>query len=295
MFQGGAMPDFEFAAVGDNCVDRFLPPADECLVGGNALNVAVQLAMLGRKVHYFGAVGDDAEGQAVTRAIAEQGVLATGLRTMRGLRTAYTDIEMSEDGDRTFVFEEFGACAAYRAAREDIALLKGMRHIHIGWLADGGALRRALQGQGPTLSQDLSVNNTPDNLSPEGLDVAFCSADPEQAEGEARRLLERGARLAVVTMGAAGSLLSDGGRVLTASAAPVTPEDTTGAGDAFIAGFLDALVNGVDLAQCMTHGAARAAAACLHRGGFPQRPLKAFAHEIDAQDDDPLGDGSNLL
>ena len=43
------MPNFEFAAVGDNCVDRFLPPADECLVGGNAVNVAVQLAMLGRK------------------------------------------------------------------------------------------------------------------------------------------------------------------------------------------------------------------------------------------------------
>ncbi|WP_373504775.1 PfkB family carbohydrate kinase [Aestuariivirga sp.] len=289
------MPEFEFAAVGDNCVDRFLPPADECLVGGNALNVAVQLAMLGRKVHYFGAVGDDAAGRAVTEALAEQGVLATGLRTLQGFRTAYTDIEMTEDGDRSFVFEEFGACAAYRAAPEDISLLKGMRHIHIGWLGDGGALRRALRGQGPTLSQDLSVNNTPENLSAEGLDVAFCSADPDHAESEARRLLEQGARLAVVTMGAAGSFLSDGRRKLTASAAPVTPEDTTGAGDAFIAGFIDAQASGADLEHCMAHGAARAAAACLHRGGFPQRPLKALAQKFDPQGEDPLGDRPDLM
>ena len=36
----------DFAAVGDNCIDRYLPPIGLSLVGGNAINVGVQLLSL---------------------------------------------------------------------------------------------------------------------------------------------------------------------------------------------------------------------------------------------------------
>lgn len=49
-----------FAAVGDNCIDRYLAPVGDCLVGGNAVNVAVQLARLGRRASYFGTVAPPA-------------------------------------------------------------------------------------------------------------------------------------------------------------------------------------------------------------------------------------------
>ena len=45
------MLERDIAAIGDNCIDRFLPPVDDCLVGGNAVNVAVQLALLKERVH----------------------------------------------------------------------------------------------------------------------------------------------------------------------------------------------------------------------------------------------------
>ena len=65
------MPDGPaFAVVGDNCLDVFLPPAAGSLVGGNAVNVAVQLRSCGRRSHYFGAVGEDAAGAAIARALA---------------------------------------------------------------------------------------------------------------------------------------------------------------------------------------------------------------------------------
>ncbi len=270
------MPGTGFAAVGDNCIDRFLPPVDDCLVGGNAVNVAVQLALLGRTVDYFGAVGADAAGQAVIRSLTERSVGVSHAGIIAGQRTAYTDIEMSEDGERTFVFEDFGACAVYRPMPEDIRALRGMRHVHIGWLNDGGALKAGLAGCGAIISQDLTVNNTPENLSPHWLDIGFRSAAPGEAAAETQRLLSDGARIAVITMGAAGSLASDGCTTVAASAPLITPEDTTGAGDAFIAGFIDAFAEGAGLGECLARGTERAGLACLHRGGFRQAPLKGI-------------------
>lgn len=267
------MPAPRFATVGDNCIDRFLPPADEWLVGGNAVNVAVQLALLGRDVSYFGAVGADRPGDAVRDALRRNAVGIAHLATDPARVTAYTDIEMSDDGERTFVFEEFGACQAYQPTADDVAALRGMDHIHIGWLNDGGALKRALAGSGAIVSQDLSVNNSDENLSPAGLDIAFCSTAEDQAEDAARHLISGGAKLAIVTLGAAGSLAFDGTDLFRATPVPVTPEDTTGAGDAFIAGVLDAHARGLALPAILAFASERAALACLYRGGFPQQPL----------------------
>src|SRR5690606_38296222 len=127
--------------VGDNCVDRFLPPVGLSLIGGNAVNVAVQLARLGLDSAYFGAVGRDTDGFRTRDLMAENGVHVDHMQ-FRDAVTAYTEIESLPNGDRVFAFEEFGACRGYRPDEADVAVLLGMRHVHIGWLDDGGALRR---------------------------------------------------------------------------------------------------------------------------------------------------------
>jgi fructoselysine 6-kinase len=270
------MPETKYATVGDNCIDWFVPPLDECFVGGNAVNVAVQLAMLGASVRYFGAVGDDRAGRAVKETLDAMKVDVSNVMAMRGQKTAYTTIEISNDGDRTFTFEEFGACALYRASPGDILKLRTVRHVHIGWLNDGGNLKKSLAGSGVTISQDLGVNNEAVNLSPEGLDIAFAASDPQSGEARIRELLAGGARVAVVTLGAAGSIVGTGNSRLTAAAMPILPEDTTGAGDAYFAGFIHAFAESADLKTCMERGLERAAKACMYRGGFPQQPLKGL-------------------
>lgn len=260
-------------AVGDNCVDVYLPPVNEAFVGGNAVNVAVQWAMLGRSSICLTAVGADQAGRAVLEALAERGVAIDRIRVLSDQRTPRTDIASLRDGDRQFVFEDFGACATYRPDEDDLAILRQARAVHIGWLPFVPELKRALAVRAGLLSQDLSVNNTPENLVPDGLDIAFISAAPAAAEMEARRLLSAGARLAVVTCGAAGSLATDG-REWQRAAAPVSvPVDTTGAGDAFIAGFLDARLETASLTDSLQHATRCAARACLHKGGFPQEAL----------------------
>jgi len=273
------VPEPAFAAVGDNCIDQFLPPVGDCLVGGNAVNVAVQLANLGRRVAYFGAVGEDAAGRAVEAALRRNAVDVAGLRRVGAHATARTDIETLPDGDRRFVFESFGAAAHYRAGGADFARLATMAYVHLGWIRGAVALRRALRHSAAVLSQDLSVNNAAEDLDPSGLDVAFSSASPGAGEAESWRLLAAGAAVAVVTLGAAGSLANDGVEIRRMAALPTPVTDTTGAGDAFIAGFLDAHAKGLNLQECLASGAERGALACRYRGGFPQAPLQPFVHD----------------
>lgn len=260
------------ATVGDNCIDRYLPPMDRELVGGNAVNVAVNLQRLGYQAAYFGAVGDDAEGRRVRTVLAQLGVDLAALKVVATGRTSLTVIATGADGDRHFVSEDFGVCRFYRPDTADLSRLKTMRHVHIGWLDDEGTTKRALIQAGISVSQDLSVNAEPRNISPTNLSIAFmsCDGDDTQAHDLARAVSSQGARLAIIMRGARGSLALHGGDVFTGEALPITVRDTTGAGDSFIAGFLSAHLEGRPIAQCLAQGHSEAAQTCQVLGGFAQ-------------------------
>lgn len=260
------------ATVGDNCIDRYLPPIDRALVGGNAVNVAVNLTRAGHATAYFGAVGDDEEGRRTREVLASQAVDVTSLKTITGGRTSHTVIATDADGDRHFVSEDFGVCRGYRPDAGDMARLMTMRHVHIGWLDDAGITKRALMQAGVSVSQDLSVNADPRNITPDNLAIAFVSSDgsEEDVAELARKTLAGGARLAVIMRGPLGSLATSGGEVFRGAALPVAITDTTGAGDSFIAGFLTAHLTSRSVVECLERGHAAAAETCRIFGGFTQ-------------------------
>jgi len=204
----------------------------------------------------------------------ENGLCTDHVQILPGV-TAYTNIEVDEAGERTIAFEEFGVCRGYRPSDLDLQCLTRMRHVHIGWLDDGGALRRTLKAAGVSVSQDISVNADARHLGIEGLDIAFASAGEDQARAEqlADSILAGGAKLAVVTCGSSGSIASDGTRTQATGIRNVEVVDTTGAGDSFIAGFISAYARGEDLQTCLETGRDVAAETCRHVGGFPQPML----------------------
>lgn len=268
------MKRLRIAAVGDNCIDKFLPPVGQALVGGNAVNVAVQLARLGHEAFYFGAVGPDADGKRTRDVLAENGVTVAYMQERPG-KTAHTDIEVLPSGERVFLLEDFGVCAGYRPSEEDVAVLKNMDHVHIGWLDDGGALRRGLAAAGVSVSQDISVNADHANLGLLGLTIAFGSAGEDSAAVEAliHRFLSTGVRIAVVTRGSKGSLAATRDDRAETGIREIDVVDTTGAGDSFIAAFLSAQLGGASLQAAIEAGRDHAARACAHVGGFPQEPF----------------------
>ena len=268
---GGRRP--RLATVGDNCID-VLRYADERVVrrlGGNAVNVAVQAARAGAEVEYFGAVGDDEDGRFTLSVLRGQGVGIAGA-VVRPVPTSVTEIDVMPDGERILSREDFGACRGYVPSPSDLERIFRADHVHIGWLDDGGALRRALAEQGRSVSQDLSVNAHPRDLGVEGLTVAFGSlAGPsEPAEALARNWLVQRAAMAVVTRGPGGATVVDRDGVWHIPAEPVVPVDTTGAGDSFIAAFLLARLGGASPEQAARAGVRTARLTCLHEGGFPQ-------------------------
>jgi fructoselysine 6-kinase len=262
---------FNVATVGDNCIDRYLPPIGVSTVGGNALNVAVHLRRLGQSVAYFGRVGSDEDGKRIVARLAENGVTTQHVRA-GAAPTAYTDISTDPSGDRIMLFEEFGACRGYRPDAGEVAALRSMRHVHIGWLDDAGALKQALAAAGIRVSQDLSVNAEADNITAQSLAIAFASAaaTKEGARDLLAKMLREGARIAVVTCGSAGSIASDGKTHAEADVVATDVLDTLGAGDTFIAGFIAGQLEGQDLQACLESGARAAAVTCTHYGAFPQ-------------------------
>jgi fructoselysine 6-kinase len=260
------------AAVGDNTIDVYVGRDSYSYVGGNAVNVAVQMTRLGRSVWYFGAVGPDAAGEQIREGLVRAGVGVAGLVVLPG-RTSTSRIRVDPDGVRHFEAEDFGVCDGYlpdEAALERI--VDGCAAAHIGLMPDAEPVRRYLADRGVLVSQDCGVTLLVESYRWMG--IAFCSEEAagRSAESLAQDAVAGGAALAVVTRGAEGSLPFDGLRWWRARAEPIEVVDTTGAGDAFAAGFVDARLDGADVDQALVAGARHAAEACGYVGAWPQDP-----------------------
>jgi sugar/nucleoside kinase (ribokinase family) len=263
------MPQLTVAVVGDNTIDRYVSPRGLDYVGGNALNVAVQLAERGFEVYYFGAVGTDREGRRIRDELTTRGVNVDGLATLSGA-TALTLLSIDEFGDRHMDEEHFGVTADYYPTEAEISWMAGADWVQIGMLPRASELRRALRAVQPALriGQDCSVTDGYGDLA-----VAFESSDEEHAHSVAWAALNHGAELAIVTCGPAGATAFEpNGGTIKQPAVPVGAVDTTGAGDSFIAGFVAAYLQSPDLAAAMRSGATWAARTCTHVAGFPQNP-----------------------
>ena len=106
-----------------------------------------------------------------------------------------------------------------------------------------------------------------------GTDVAAGSAEAEVLM--AKRLLEHGVREVVVKRGAAGAGVHTAGGRWEVPAVPVTSIDTVGAGDAFTAGYLSALLDGDDVAGRLRRGALTGAFAVSTAGDWEGLPRTA--------------------
>lgn len=254
------------AAVCDNTIDLYRD--GRVFVGGNALNVAVQLRRLGVSTTYFGAIGRDDDGSRIAAVLRERGVSISGLVVVDG-PTAVTEISITTGGDRVFDREDFGVTATYDPSRADVAQMAAHDWVHIGMVPRASDLVGQLRALNPRvlISQDCAVSSGFARL-----DVAFCSTgeDPAAARRAAAVALTEGAALVVVTQGAAGATAWTRDQRWHCNAVPTEVVDTTGAGDSFIAAFIAARAAGAEVADALRAGARLAAETCTHQGGFAQ-------------------------
>ena len=236
--------------------------------GGSAANTARWLARLGVQTQLIGAVGRDAAGRALVEALHSDGVTTRVVRTSRQ-RTARIGVFVDPSGERSFVADRAAADALAPAdLREgwfrEVAVvhlpaysllgrplgLAGLEAIRLARSA-GALVSLDLASVGPLLADgresalELVRGARPDLLFATALELHGLLGAGGRTDARAMDL----ASIVVVKRGSAGVTVlvrEEAGRTDSAGPAikfdvatrPVTTADTTGAGDAFDAGFI---------------------------------------------------------
>jgi sugar/nucleoside kinase (ribokinase family) len=266
--------------------DTFVPI--QLAAGGSGANAAAWLAHSGVETHFVGRVGNDVFGGFLEGEMERAGVKSYLARDP-SLATGKVFVLVDGAGERTMITDR-GAGEALRP--EDLPeTLFTAGHLHLsGYTLSGGSRRetakktlRLARGAGMTVSVDPSSTPLLESVGPDrfmewtrGADLFF----PNLTEGEALtgekapdRILEKLLPYypaVVLKLGPEGAVYADaGGNLLREPAAPARVEDTTGAGDAFSAGFLAAWLDGESPAEALRRGVGLAARAVGRVGARP--------------------------
>jgi fructoselysine 6-kinase len=257
--------------LGDNTVDTYVDRGLQ-FPGGNAVNVAVLARRLGAQAGYLGCIGTDAAGMLLIDALRQEGVDTAQCRVLPG---GNARAFIGHDGnDRRFLRSERGVRGQWGGfSAADLAYVAGFDLVHSSVYSELEAELETIRGAARLLSYDFSERWTDANLAATlpALDIAFLSF-PNGSDVECRALLERcigqGARIAVVTRGAQGSMALSDGVFHAQGISEARIVDTLGAGDGFIAAFILRLLHGVGLDEALAAGADHAAMVCGYQGGF---------------------------
>lgn len=282
--------------------------------GGAPANVLTALSRFGRKTAFIGKVGKDMHGSFLKEVLAENGISTEGVVESEDAFTTLAFVALSDTGERSFSFaRKPGADTCLMENEVKKELISECRIFHIGSLSLTAepvrtttfkALEMAKES-GCMISYDPNYRAPLWNSKEDAIremrsvlpyvDVMKLSdeetellTDISDAEGAAKKLLEYGIALVVVTLGAKGAWIAtkEGCAYVPAYSADVV--DTTGAGDAFWGGFLHKLLESEKAADVITLEEAReftkfgnaVASLCVEkRGAIPAMPTLAEVEE----------------
>ena len=249
--------------------------------GGSAANVAVAAASASSaaRARFVGQVGDDPLGD---RLLADLGAAGVEAAVVRGGRTGSIAVLVEPDGERTFLTDR---AAATDLSVVDAAWLDGVDVLHVPAYSlavqplAGSARRLASHAHRRSIPVAVDASSVAvlremgvdlfraliDEIEPE---VLFANAEEAELLGLGEERSPAAVDLTVVKRGPRPVLLrSAAGDVAEVHLDPVDGVvDTTGAGDAFAAGFLVASLEGAD-PEAATRAGHRLAAGTLQRVG----------------------------
>lgn len=293
-----AMTKGTMALIDADAADRLyadMASGIECS-GGSAANTIAGVASLGGRGAFIGKVKNDELGKVFHHDIEAIGVHFPTAAASDGVATARCLINVTPDAERT-MSTFLGACVELGPNDVDEDVVRGSKVTYLeGYLWDREEAKAAFVRAAElaheagrevslSLSDPFCVDRHRDSfleLVENHVDILFANEDEilslYQVESfdDALQRVRGHCRVAALTRSAKGSVVISGDDVHIVDAEPgVKVVDTTGAGDAYAAGFLFGYTNGHanDLAHCARLGGIAAAEIISHFGARPETPL----------------------
>jgi fructokinase len=267
---------------------------------GGPMNTAVALGRLGADVQFLGRLSRDSFG-AQLRGHIQKSNVALDLSIESSQSTSIAVVSLDSAGVASYTFH-FAGTANFDWQPEDLPVLDADDWLHIASLAcvvrpGSEVLLDWTQTCRAGMSYDINVRPTVitdpksywEEVQPwlrvvgqhrgvvkaSDADVAFLAKsdcdDAEPVDVLAGWVEQYGLQIGVLTLGAGGALAVDpDGRRTAVPGFPAKVVDTVGAGDTFMAGFLDGyLGRGQDVEASLARGAAAASIVCSRHGADP--------------------------
>jgi len=276
-------------------VDRIACAEEESFIrdyteacGGSAANTVVGLARLGCKVGFIGKVANDREGKLQIDCFKTEGIDISGI----------IEAKKGKSGSVLGFVDKLGARALYINSGVNDTIEP--REINYAYAFQTGFLHltsfvgeKSLRAQKKligALSGNVKVSFDPGSvyaqkgfaaiepiirsshvLMPNALELELLTGEADYCKSAAL-MIEMGVKIVAVKLGSKGCYVTDGQERLRIEPFKVKAVDTTGAGDAFCAGFLYGLINNKSLSECGQLGnfvASRSVTAMGARAGLP--------------------------
>jgi sugar/nucleoside kinase (ribokinase family) len=270
-------------------------------VGGSGAIVATGAARLRLRVGFCGVVGDDPFGRFLRDELEHRGVEVGGLVVDAARPTGVT-VVLARPDDRA-ILTHAGTIADLRIDLIDRARLERARHVHVssyflqqslapelpalfGRVRAGGATTSVDPNWDPSGRWDGGLRDLlghTDVFLPNATEATRIAHVPELADA-VLALAER-AGVVVAKTGAGGALAAHGERLVRAAAPTIDVLDTTGAGDAFDAGYLASMLAGDPLERSLAIANACGALSIRAVGGVDAQPTMDEVLTLLSRDD----------
>jgi len=277
------------------------------VTGSSAVITACGASRLGIRTGFIGLCGDDVFGRYMREQMIAAGIDVRPVKIDAGVQTGFTIHLTREDGDRALLTFP-GAMAAFNEADVDTDWFRHARHLHIASFFLQESLRPAIPGliqtarsNGLTISLDTNWDptgkwdgNLREALS--AIDIFLPNANEARAIAGAddldAALYALGETIPVIAVkcGSQGGRLHSKNKYLHCPTPPVTPLDTTGAGDTFNAGFIAARLKGYDLNTALRVAVIAGSLSTRALGGTAGQPdWDEVRQHIDTVITEPIG------
>lgn len=289
--------NFDVAVVGELNLDLILSGLPQTLqldrehladdlkvtLGSSSAIFAHNLALLGNKVAFSSAIGNDSFGEICLQRIGESGVELSRVRRFKNQQTGLTVLLAS--GAQRYILTYPGTMFELTLEDLDLDYICTAKHFHLSSYFLQRALRpriaelfRRVKEAGLTTS--LDTNDDPRDEWSEDVFQTFKYVDvllPNQHEAcrlsrkddadSAAAFLSTMVPLVVVKRGPDGAMARRGNEVFSAPGQRGEFVDAVGAGDSFDAGFIHQFTRGASVEECLKFGNITGALSVTRAGG----------------------------